>query len=399
MLVYFHLCANINMVDMFFQYPYFRKIKSLLMKKIMVILLAVIAVLGFCTFAFTQQSKFGKLPKGERLDRIKESPNYRDGSFQNLRHTPTFSDGVGFFTVAKAFFSEKNANVVPVDTLPSEKTDLLNLDPLRDVLVWFGHSSYFIQIDGKRILVDPVFSGSATPLPFGMKAFAGSDVYTTDDIPAIDYLFITHDHWDHLDYETILKLKPKINKVICGLGVGATFESWGYDKARIIEEQWNAKIDLDSGFTAYLAPARHFSGRGLQRNKTLWTGYVLETPTMKFFICGDSGYDVHFAEIGRAFGSFDLAILENGQYDKNWKYIHMSPEETIQAAKDLNAKRILPVHSSKFALANHAWDEPLARASALAKAADIPFLTPVIGAAVNLKDSTQVFTSWWESVK
>ncbi len=364
----------------------------------MIITLTIIAVFFIAVYAFMQQPKFGKLPSGERLAKIEQSPNYRDGKFQNLRHTPDFTEGESIFTVLRDFLFTKRPRLKPIDKIPSTKTDLLNLDPKEDILVWFGHSSYFMQIDGKKILVDPVFSGSVSPIAFTTKAFDGTDRYTTDDIPEIDYLFITHDHWDHLDYETLLKLKSKIKKIICSLGTGEHLEYWGFDKDIIIEKDWNEKISLDDGFSAYTTPARHFSGRGFTRNKALWTSFVLHTPTLKIFIGGDSGYDTFFAEIGQTFGEFDLVILENGQYDKKWKYIHMMPEEVLQAASDLKAKRLFPVHSSKFAIANHPWDEPLSEISRLNKNRDFELITPMIGEQVNLKDSTQQFTQWWKGI-
>lgn len=278
------------------------------------------------------------------------------------------------------------------------KTDLLNLKADQDILVWFGHSSYFMQLDGKRILVDPVFSGSASPLPFGTKAFKGTDVYTTEDLPEIDYLIITHDHWDHLDYETIKRLKAKVGLVICGLGVGAHFEYWGYDMTKVIEKNWNDKIVLDDDFILHTVSARHFSGRGFMRNKSLWLSFVLKTPSMQIFIGGDSGYDNHFAETGRKFGEFDLVILENGQYDKSWRYIHLLPDEVLMAAKDLKTKKLLAVHNSKFALGNHPWDEPMINITKRCKTEDLKLLTPKIGEQVNLKDDHQLFTQWWKDI-
>ena len=349
--------------------------------------------------SYLKQVKFGKLPAGKRLEKIKQSPNYKNGSFQNQSITPDLTEGASYYTVGKEFFFGQHKNVTPVDEIPTKKTDLLNVDLNENILVWFGHSSYYIQIDGKRILVDPVLSGVASPFSFSTKAFKGTDRYTTDDIPEIDYLFISHDHWDHLDYKTILKLKPKIKKIICGLGTGEHFEYWGFDTTKIIEKDWNEKIVLDEGFTAHTVPSRHFSGRGLTRNKALWTSYVLQTPTMQIFLGGDSGYDKHFAEIGKTFGEFDLAILENGQYDKSWKYIHLMPDEILQAAKDLNAKRIFPVHSSKFALGNHPWYEPLELITENNKQENLNLITPMIGEQVNLKDITQQFSQWWKGVK
>ena len=358
--------------------------------------LAIISLLSIAVIAFLQLPRFGKLPTGDRLKRIKQSPNYKDGSFQNQVETPNFTEGVGYYTVFKEFFFGQYKNLAPVDSLPTMKTDLLNLDINQDVLVWFGHSSYFIQIDKKRILVDPVFCGYASPFSFSIKAFKGTDVYTTHDIPVIDYLLITHDHWDHLDYQTIKTLKPKVKQVICGLGIGEHFEQWGYDENIIVEKDWNEKIILQSNFIIHTVPTRHFSGRGIKRNQALWVAFVLQTPTMKILIGGDGGYDNRFIEIGKTFGIFDLVILENGQYNKNWEYIHSRPEQVLQAAKELNAKRIFAVHNSKFALSNHAWHEPLSKISALNKTLNMPLITPMIGEQVNLKDNHQPFFEWWE---
>lgn len=365
----------------------------------MIIFIVIILVMVLVLYLFLQRTPFGKLPSGQRLERIKQSPNYKNGTFQNLSHTPNFTNGANYYTVLKKFFFEKKERRYPADIIPAVKTDLHRLNRHDDVLVWFGHSSYFMQVDGKRILVDPVLSGSASPLAYGTKAFKGADVYSTDDIPAIDYLFISHDHWDHLDYRTLKKLQPNINTIIGGLGVGAHLERWGFDPAIIHELDWNDTLSLEDGFTVHATPARHFSGRGLARNKALWLSFVLHTPAHKLFLGGDSGYDNHFAEIGRRFGEFDLAILENGQYDKSWSHIHLMPGEMLQAAKDLKAKRIFPVHSSKFALGNHAWDEPLNLVTHNNESANLAIITPMIGEAVNLKDNTQQFTQWWKKVK
>ena len=367
------------------------------LKHLIMITFSIIVIIPLVVFVLIQQPQFGRTPTGERLERVKKSPHYKYGSFQNLIHTPYLTEGVSYYSAIKDFIFSDQQRIRPVDIIPSTKTDLLNLDPDADILVWFGHSSYFIQIDGKKILVDPVLSGAASPFSF-TKAFKGTDRYTTEDLPEIDYLFISHDHFDHTDYETLQELKPKIKKVVSGLGTGEHFEFWGYEKNNIVEGDWNDEIVLDSGFTAYTVPARHSSGRAFARDKTLWTSFVLQTPTTKFFFGGDSGYSKHFAEIGKTYGPFDLVVLENGQYDKSWKYIHMMPEEVLQAAKDLMAKTLFPVHSSKFVLANHAWDEPLIKIAELNKKINLPLLTPIIGEQVNLKDSTQTFSAWWLNI-
>jgi len=368
-------------------------------RKTMIISILIIVGLTLLVFVFLQQPMFGKLPLGDRLERIKRSPNYKNGSFQNVSPTPGLTEGANFFSALREIMFGASKRRKPAGIIPSQKTGLLSLPPGKDMLVWFGHSSYFIQLDGKKILVDPVFSGAASPIKSTTRSFAGSDIYSVDDMPEMDYLFISHDHWDHLDYETIIKLKPKIRKVICAIGVGAHLEFWGYDKNIIIEKDWNEEVILDKGFIVNTTTARHFSGRGLRRNKSIWLSFALRTPTMNIFIGGDSGYDVHFEAIGNKYGPFDLAILECGQYDKSWKYIHMMPEEVVKAALELKAKRLMPVHWAKFALANHAWDDSVVRVTASAKQQNVTLVTPMIGEEVNLKNETKAYHAWWAGVK
>ncbi|MFT3682332.1 MAG: MBL fold metallo-hydrolase [Ferruginibacter sp.] len=364
----------------------------------MLFFLSVIVILIVIVFLFVQQSSFGRLPSRKRLETVKQSPYYKGGQFQNLSPTPNLTEGASLYTVFREFFFGKHERKKPVDVLPSVKTNLQQLDISENILVWFGHSSYFIQIDGKRFLVDPVFSGAASPVSFTTRSFAGADIFKPEDMPSIDYLVITHDHWDHLDYSTVLKLKHKTGKIICGLGVGEHFERWGFDISKIIEKQWNETAELENGFTLHATPARHFSGRGFSRNKSLWMSYVLQTPSMKIYIGGDSGYDTHFKMIGDQYGPFDLAILECGQYDKNWRYIHTHPEEFVKAAKEINARKILMVHWAKFQLGNHPWDEPIIKVSRYAAAINLPLLTPMIGEKVELKSENQQFAGWWEGL-
>ncbi len=366
-------------------------------KRVLLGTIILITILIISTLVFMQQPQFGKAPSGARLEKMKQSPRYKDGAFQNLSNTPALTEGASYYKVLKEFFFEKNKRSAPGEVLPSKKVDLKGLDSMDEVMIWFGHSSYYMQLNGKKILVDPVFSGAASPVSFTTKAFKGSDVYTVADLPEIDYLFISHDHYDHLDHKTIVELRTKVKKVIMGLGVGGHFEHWGYDTAKLIERDWYEDITLD-GLTVHTTPARHFSGRGFKRNNTLWMSYVLETPSKKIYIGGDSGYDTHFAEIGSKYGPFDLVMLENGQYNEQWKYIHMQPEEVVQAAKDLNAKRLFPVHWSKFALGLHAWDEPIIRVTAEADRLAMPLMYPMIGELVHINDSTQ-YNKWWEQVK
>lgn len=365
-----------------------------------IIVIVLAALIGFTAFVwlYMQQPQFGKAPAGERLERIKRSPHYKQGAFQNLSHTPALTEGVSYFKVFRQFFFEKNKRSKPLSELPSQKIDLNQLAPTEDILVWFGHSSYFLQVDGKKFLVDPVFSGNASPISGTTKSFKGSDVYYVEDMPQIDYLIITHDHFDHLDYKTVSALRPKVKTVITALGVGSHLEYWGYDPNMIIEKDWNEKIILDDNFSVYTVPTRHFSGRTFKRNNTLWMSFVLTTPRYKIFIGGDSGYDKHFKETGEQHGPFDLAILEDGQYNENWKYIHMFPEETVQAAIDLKAKKLLPVHWSKFTLSLHDWDEPIKRAVKESSFKEMPVLHPMIGEPVYLRTSVNS-GRWWEKIQ
>jgi len=374
--------------------------KLRIFKRILLIIFSIVTLLILATVIYMRHPKFGKSPSGDRLALMQKSPRFKDGKFENTHLTPAITEGYSMLGVTYEYFFKKSARRTPVNSIPSIKTDLLHLPADKDILVWFGHSSYFIQVDGKKILVDPVFSGNASPVPGTVKSFKGTDIYTVEELPDIDYLFISHDHYDHLDYETILKLKNKTGKVICGLGVGEHFERWGYDMTKVIEKDWHEKIELDNGFVVYTTPARHFSGRGFTRNNTLWMSYVLQTPSLKIYIGGDSGYDTHFAEIGNTYGPIDLAILEDGQYDQKWKYIHMLPPQVLQAAHDLKASRLFPVHSSKFLLANHAWDEPLSRVTELNSLSSnpIPLVTPLIGEPVLLKNPAQEFKQWWKGL-
>lgn len=370
-----------------------------ILKIIMTVSISVAILLVIATSVYMKQAKFGQGPSAQHKASISQSPNYSDGAFKNLNFTPDLTEGHSMMGIIYEQFFKTHPRTEPIQPIPSQKTDLQNLAEDENVLIWFGHSSYFIQLDGKTILVDPVFSGNASPLPGTVKAFEGTDIYSVDDMPEIDYLFISHDHYDHLDYTTMRDLKDKVNMVICGLGVGSHIKKWGYSDNQISEQDWYDELNPDSGFTIRTLPARHFSGRGFTRKNTLWTSYLFESPSHKIYFGGDSGYDPLFAEIGEKFGPIDLAILDNGQYNVAWREVHMFPEEVIQAAKDLKANRLFPVHSSKFVLAMHPWDEPLREVDRLIQDNSTLLVTPIIGEKVNLKDSTQSFSKWWETIK
>ncbi|RYE22365.1 MAG: MBL fold metallo-hydrolase [Sphingobacteriales bacterium] len=364
----------------------------------MIIAIVIIVALVAATYIYLRQPVFGKPATAHRLTQMQASAHYKNGQFLNQSYTPQLAEGVSMPKIMRDFIFNKNERSKPAGIMPSVQTNLKQIPADENVLVWFGHSSYFIQVDGKKILVDPVFSGHASPVSFSTKSFNGSNTYGVADMPDIDYLIISHDHYDHMDYETVLQLKDKVRLVITGLGVGAHLERWGYDPKIIIEKDWNQEIKLDNDFVVYTTPARHFSGRSLKRNNTVWSSFVLSAPSIKIFIGGDSGYDTHFAEIGSKYGPFDLAILENGQYNLAWKYIHMLPEQVVQAAQDLKAKVLLPVHWAKFSLSLHAWDEPINRVTTEAELKHQPLIHPMIGEVVQL-NNLKAGNKWWKEVK
>jgi L-ascorbate metabolism protein UlaG (beta-lactamase superfamily) len=345
---------------------------------------------------------FGSNPSGNDLERINASPNYKDGVFQNRSPTASLVKGASMMKIMWRFFT-KPRNTKPPAILPSVKTDIKSLQGDKPIVVWFGHSSYFIWCKGKNILIDPVFCGYASPFSFTGKSFKGADIYTADDFPVIDVLILTHDHYDHLDYKTVLELEPKTKKICTSLGVGSHLKYWGIDPAKIAEFDWwdSKQITGDNSagdIELIAAPARHFSGRLFTRSKTLWSSFILKTGDYRIYIGADSGYDSHFKEIGEQYGPFDIAILESGQYNEYWPYIHMMPEETVQAAADLKAKVLLPVHWGKFAIALHPWDEPIKRVIAKAKELNVQVTTPMIGEPVIL-DSSYPRQEWWLTVK
>lgn len=358
--------------------------------------------LGLGACAILSQDKFGHQPDGERLRRIQASPHYVGGEFVNTVPTAMLAEGQSTFKILWDNLFAGSARLRPEEPLPTVRLDLADpdvVDVSRDMVIWLGHSSYFIQLGGKRILVDPVFSDHGAPFSFFNRIFSGTDLYAAADMPQIDYLVITHDHWDHLDHPTVTELMPKVETVVCPLGVGAHFERWGYPKERLREADWNTTLQLGNGLAIHAVPARHYSGRGFSKNKSLWAGFVLETSERRIYLSGDTGYGPHFADIARIFGSFDLVALDGGQYDPRWPLIHMTPEEAVLAAEEIGAEAMMLAHVGRFSIASHSWDEPFIRANNAAKDKDFRLLTPKIGEPVWIDGTQQKFTRWWEGVK
>ena len=373
-------------------------------KRFMLITTLIVALLVAAFFLFMRRAVFGADPATTRLERILTSPNYKNGSFQNRELTNVMAKDASNMGLLRDYWNRSPDNE-PKQPLPSVKTDLRALPgPHRrtggtadslPTLIWFGHSAYLIKHKGFTVLMDPVFSGSASPVSLFGKAFPGADVYGPNDMPDIDLLVLSHDHYDHLDYLTISQLIPKVKRFVVSLGVGAHLERWGVSADKITELDWWEDTNLPSNVKITATPARHFSGRSFARGRTLWSSFVLDLPGYRIFLGGDSGYDKTFKELGEKFGPFDLAILECGQYNTMWPTIHMFPEEVVTAGQDLRAKAVLPVHWGKFALAYHSWTEPVERFTKQANEVGFPYTTPRIGEPVVI-GGTLPKTAWWK---
>ena len=349
---------------------------------------------------FVRQPQFGRSPSGIRMERIQASPNFVHGHFRCLEPVETSADKDENYVLSKVkFFLQDKSELFPKQPMISSKTDLRSIPLADDIAIWMGHSTFYLQLGGKRILIDPVFSEYASPVFFINKAFPGSNVYTADDFPEIDVLAVSHDHWDHLDYPSIMALKPKTREVVCPLGIGEYFEQWGFAAEKIHEEDWYSEIRLSDDFSVHILPSQHYSGRFTTPNNTEWCGFAFVTSKKRVFCSGDGGYGNHFKKIGRMFDGFDLAIMENGQYNEKWQAIHLLPQYTAQAATDVRARQVITSHNGKFALALHKWNQPYLDMEEASQGKNYEWLTPKIGETTYTGEKNQHFTHWWEQME
>ena len=373
--------------------------------KILFYLLIIVIVFAISIYLFMKTPVFGALPSGKSLEKVKNSKNYIDGKFRNKEKTELLTDTkkTPIKRLLEFAFEKDPEGTVPKIALPSVKTDLKTLDPNEDLIVWFGHSSLFIKIAGKKILVDPVFSKYASPVPFSNKAFEGTNIYTVDDLPEIDILLITHDHYDHLDYPTVKKLKEKVAKVIVPLGVDAHFLRWDFDEEKITTVDWDDEVTIDDNLKIYALETRHFSGREFSnRNQSLWVSYLIEEKyndnLYRLFLSGDGGYSPRFKGFKEKFQNIDLAVMEAGQYNEEWALIHSLPEDIIKEVRDMEVTKLFPIHNSKFKLSKHPWDEPLRKLDDFTINTSIQLLTPMIGEKLYLHKENS-FKKWWENLE
>jgi len=347
----------------------------------------------------------GKNPSGKKLKALQTLPNYTADGFINLSNAPprranvlsnTSNSSSGILGKVRIFrlLRGKPDTVRPRQVVPVVKTDLVNTIYDKPTVIWFGHSAFLIKTKIANILVDPDLSSFAGPFSGLVNSFEGADAYKPEDMPRIDVLIISHDHYDHLDYGTVRKLKKKVKKVVVPMGVGSHFTYWGYDKNKIQELNWGESITINPRLDITAMPAHHRSGRTFNGNKTLWASYVIEVDGFRLFYSGDTGYSDHFKTIGEQLGPFDLAMMECGQYNNNWSQNHMFPQQTAQAAADLKARMILPVHWGKFAEAYHRWNESVTLLLPAADALKIPVTIPKIGEAYTI-GSAPLRSNWW----
>lgn len=355
-----------------------------------------IIVCGFIT-ACSINSKLSS----STVKSLSSSAHYSNGKFRNTSRLSTKSFGVIALKAFKRNIFEPEKNTRPKKPLPIKVVTRAQLDALSNNelhLIKLGHSSILLKVYGKYLLLDPIFSKRASPFSFvGPKRFQPPPIKIAD-LPNIDKVLISHNHYDHLDTATIKKLAKKTKEFLVPLGVESDLKKWGIDKAKIKSFNWWQEYQSKDELFVF-TPTQHFSGRSLSdRNKTLWGSWVIKTKKEKLYFSGDSGYFDGFKKIGDKYGPFDLTMIETGAYDKDWANIHMFPEQSVQAHIDLRGKIMLPIHNSSFDLSFHPWYEPLERVSAAARKRQVNVTTPIVGEVFTTKQKV-LDNPWWEKVK
>lgn len=358
------------------------------MKKVLFILGAVILII--CAFILLYPS-FGKKPsKAMRQEYSLRTENYYyDGKKFFYPEEWSIDSGLDNITV-----SDKAAK--PVDNLPVYSPDFSLANDDNVCVTWFGHSSLLLQMHGLNILIDPVFSDYASPVQFaGPKRFTKPSV-TVDELPEIDVLILSHDHYDHLDMDAVKRLDSKVKEFIVPLGVENHLKKWGIDDNRISEFAWWESKKLSGGIEITCTPSRHFSGRKIvDSNMTSWCSWVIQDDKLSIFDSCDSAYGGHYEEIQKRFGSFDLVFMECGQYNSKWHYSHMYPEEGAIASETVNAKCVMPVHWGAFVLSNHGWDDSPERFTVEAKKRGLNVVTPHLSETFVLGTDSDYKDRWW----
>lgn len=361
-----------------------------------------LALVGLTGFAIVDGwEAFGKAPEGERAARMQVSPQYADGGFENPQ--PLYNDVWG---MVKLIF-DTSPDSTPLQTIPTVAgdADRFATPPASGLRVtWLGHSTMLVEIDGVRVLTDPVWGERTSPLSWiGPRRWYAPPL-RLEDLPPIDAVVISHDHYDHLDTPTILALREMIATMgwdtmfVAPLGVGAHLAYWGVPEDRIVELDWWDRLPVGA-LEIVCTPARHASGRTLfDKDRTLWAGYGLLGPEHRVFFSGDTGLFPALGEIGERLGPFDLTMIEVGAYGRAWPDWHLGPEQAVRAHRMVRGDAMLPVHWGLFDLAYHGWTEPIERVRVAAAAADVELLLPRPGESVE-PSSPPTWTQWWPDLR
>jgi L-ascorbate metabolism protein UlaG (beta-lactamase superfamily) len=367
-----------------------------MIKKILITMALLLCLLSLVGYVFYNTSdQFGASLKPASLKPYQDSKQFNGKLFFNPTARPRNENFSTAGWLYEALFND--AQTRPdrtLEILPVTQQALLN--PAKKTrIVWFGHSTFLIQVDQMNLLFDPMLTGTPAPHPMlGSSRYSDKLPISIEDLPEIDAVLLSHDHYDHLDMVSIKQLAAKVGHFYVPLGLGLHLQKWGITAEQITELDWWQTASLGgSEFT--LTPAEHFSGRRFDtRNKTLWGGWVVESQTQRIFFSGDSGYGPHFKEVGRRFGELDLALIDTGQYNPRWPNVHMTPEQGVQAAIDAKATVMMPVHWGAFTLSLHDWNEPPERALAEAKRLGQSIVVPQIGEMMQLNQLKQP-SGWW----
>lgn len=323
--------------------------------------------------------------KTERQKRIEASPNWGGEAFLN----PEYNGEIGFghyWEIALELYFNKPPGGEADPKLPAQKLDWAAWPEQEGLqLAWLGHTTYLIRLEGKWLITDPMLSNRAGPVPWLSPERYSEAATEADELPPMDVVLITHNHYDHLDQASIQALAGEAKRFLVPLGVGELLEKWGVAPEKITEMDWWDEVNF-AGLKLTATPAQHFSSRGLfDRGLTLWSGYAIKGAAQNLYLSGDTGYFKDLSQIGKRLGPFDVGIYEMGAYGKfdGWKQIHLTPEEAVQAHRDIGAKVMIPSHWGTFDLALFAWHEPIERFVSEAEAKGIAFLTPKIGERLN----------------
>ncbi len=337
----------------------------------------------------------GRSRRGQWLS----SPNFNKQIFTNQIPTSMNVAARDVASLIREQLTGKSKRA-PKPPLNAQKVDVAGfLAAETPQLIWLGHSTVLLRINGKTILTDPILSKRSSPFSFaGPKRIVSERPMTAEELPPIDIVLISHDHYDHLDYATIRKIRNKTQQFFVPLGVAAHLSRWGVKDAQITELDWWNTAAVD-GFKITCTPARHFSGRTItDRFKTLWCSWVIAAPGATLFFSGDTGYGPHFKQIGQKCGPFDITLMECGQYDKRWPNIHMMPEDTVRAHEDLGGKRLFPIHWGAFVLALHPWNDSVQRAEKSAQATGVRIVSARLGESMPVTANIERKDHWWNKV-